>query len=44
MTYHVQRYDCGEWWTFQTTKDYVTAIWLRDNSFTNGVITRVQAN
>lgn len=40
MKYQIQRFDCGEWWTFQATDDYITAVYLRDNAY-NGVITRI---
>jgi len=40
MKYQVQRYDCSEWWTFQTTDNYVTAVYLRDNAY-SGVMTRI---
>lgn len=39
--YQIQRYDCGEWWTFQTTDSYIEAVHLRDNSFISAIITRI---
>lgn len=41
MKYKVQRFDCGEWWTFQETDSYIEAVYLRDNAFMTGVITRI---
>jgi hypothetical protein len=44
MVYKVQRFDSSEWWTFQTTEDFITAVWLRDNSFDPAVMTRIKAD